>query len=319
VDSLSVVVVDRRPAAEGVVSLTLAAADGALLPAWTPGAHIDVILPSGLIRQYSLCGAPTDLTHYRIAVLREEISRGGSEEVHAAVTVGTRLALRGPRNHFPLTEDADDYLFIAGGVGITPILPMVRDIAAARRPWRLIYGGRRLSSMAFLDEVVGLHGGQVEILPEDEAGRPDLDVALAARGPRTAVYCCGPEGLLRSVEDNCASRGITDWLHLERFGANSALPIPVATGGSSFEVRLAKTGVTLVVPPDRSLLSVVQEVLPDVPFSCTEGICGTCETEVLEGVPEHRDEVLSDDERDANDTMMICVGRSKTPRLVLNL
>jgi ferredoxin-NADP reductase len=279
---------------------------------------VDVTLPSGLIRQYSLCSDPAQVSTYRIAILREQASRGGSDEVHDKVTVGTRLSLRGPRNHFPLV-DAADYLLIAGGVGITPILPMVKQIAGRGVPWRLVYGGRRRSSMAFVDELTGLPGGDLEIVPEDELGYPDIAGALAARTPRTAVYCCGPEGLLRAVEEHCGRLSISQWLHLERFGANSALPTPTATGTDSFEVHLAKSDITIVVPPDRSLLAVVRDVLPDVAFSCQEGICGTCETEVLDGVPDHRDQVLTDDEREAGDTMMICVGRSKSPRLVLDL
>jgi len=317
-DSLPAVVTERRDEAEGVVSLRLTAPDGSALPGWTPGAHLDVILPSGLIRQYSLCGDPADTSGYRIAILREQVSRGGSEEVHDHVYPGTRLALRGPRNHFPLV-DAQEYLLIAGGVGITPLLPMSQEIAARGVPWKMIYGGRRRASMAFVDELRGLAGGRLELVPEDEAGYPDVAGALAGRAPGTAVYCCGPEGLLRAVEEHCARLGISEWLHLERFAANSALPPPTPTGTDSFEVYLAKSDITVVVPPNRSLLSSVRDVLPDVAFSCQEGVCGTCETEVLEGVPDHRDQVLTDDEREAGDTMMICVGRSKSPRLVLNL
>jgi ferredoxin-NADP reductase len=317
-NSFDVIVTQRANEADGVVGLTLEHPEGGVLPAWTPGAHVDVTLPSGLIRQYSLCGDPSTASRYRIAVLREEVSRGGSEEVHDAVPVGTTLSLRGPRNHFPLV-DAPDYLFIAGGVGITPILAMVREIASRGKPWRLVYGGRRRASMAFVNELAAVPGGAVEIVPEDEVGRPDIAAFLGARTPETAVYCCGPEGLLRAVEENCDRLGISGWLHVERFGANSAVPTPEATGESSFEVHLAQSDLTLVVPPDRSLLSVVRDVLPDVAFSCEEGTCGTCETGVLEGLPDHRDQVLTDEEREAGDTMMICVGRSLSPRLVLNL
>jgi ferredoxin-NADP reductase len=317
-DSFELVVSARTPEADEIVSLTLTHPDRVALPPWTPGAHLDITLPSGLIRQYSLCGEQSATSEYRIAVLREAAGRGGSDEVHDAVPVGTRLPVRGPRNHFPLV-DAPDYLLIAGGVGITPILPMLVQLAARGAPWHLVYGGRRRSSMAFADELAGLPGGRLEIVPQDEAGFPDIAAALGGRSSSTAVYCCGPEGLLRAVEEHCDRLGIREWLHVERFGANSALPTPAATGADSFEVHLAKSDLTLMVPPGRSLLSMVLEVLPDVPFSCQEGNCGTCETEVLEGVPEHRDEVLTDEEREAGETMMICVGRSRTPRLVLNL
>lgn len=317
-DDLELVVTERTNEAEGVIGLTLARRDRGRLPDWSPGAHLDVTLPSGLIRQYSLCGDPAEGSIYRVAVLREDVSRGGSQEVHDKVMAGTSVHVRGPRNHFPL-EDATDYLFIAGGVGITPILPMVAHVATRGASWRLVYGGRRRGSMAFVDRLARIPGGQLEIVPQDQAGHPDIAAALRSRGPETPVYCCGPEGLLRAVEQQCEAVGIRHKLHVERFGANSALPTPDAAGGDSFEVHLAKSNVTLVVPPNRSVLSVVREALPDVPFSCEEGNCGTCETEVVEGTPEHRDQVLTDDEREAGDTMMICVGRSLSPRLVLNL
>src|SRR6185437_12973639 len=218
VDSYPAVVAERRDEAEGIVGLSLVSPDDSALPPWDPGAHLDVTLPSGLIRQFSLCGDPADRSVYRVAILLEQVSRGGSQEVHELVHPGTRLELRGPRNHFPLV-DAEGYLLIAGGVGITPLLPMTREIARRARPWRMIYGGRRRDSMAFLDELRAVAGERLQIVPEDEQGRPDIDGALAARDGGTAVYCCGPEGLLRAVEESCARLGISDDLHLERFGA----------------------------------------------------------------------------------------------------
>lgn len=320
-ETAPLVVVARREEAEGVVGLDLADPSGRALPSWQPGAHLDLTLPSGLIRQYSLCGDPAELSRYRIAVLRETVGTGGSHEVHETVTVGTPLAMRGPRNHFALV-DAPAYLFIAGGIGITPLLPMLRRVEAQGVPWQFVYGGRRAASMAFVDEVCGRRGGPVRLVPEDEVGRPDLARIIAGRPADAVIYCCGPEGLLRAVEEECAKAGLSGDLHLERFGANSAVPVPTgiaASDADSFEVHLAKSGLTVQVPPDRTLLDVVRDVVPDVPSSCEEGICGTCETEVLDGLPEHHDEVLDDAEHAAGKTMMICVGRSKSARLVLNL
>ena len=317
-DRFDVVVAKRTYEAEGIVSLALTKPDGRDLPAWEPGAHLDVTLPSGLIRQYSLCGDPSVRSEYRIAVLREVESRGGSLEVHEGLSVGTKLSILGPRNHFPVVAAAR-YLFIAGGIGITPILPMISQLTANSVPWRLVYGGRRKLSMAFLEEILAIPDGDVVVAPEDEAGLLDIARELKSLTSETVVYCCGPEGLLRAVEDNCERMGISQRLHLERFGANSRLPAPDAGGIEGFDVHLAKANITLTVPADRSLLSVIREALPQVPFSCEEGSCGTCETEVLEGVPDHRDQVLSEAEREDGKTMMICVGRSLTPRIVLNL
>ena len=317
-DRFDVVVAKRTYEAEGIVSLALTKPDGRDLPVWEPGAHLDVTLPSGLIRQYSLCGDPSVRSEYRIAVLREVESRGGSLEVHEGLSVGTKLSILGPRNHFPVVAAAR-YLFIAGGIGITPILPMISQLTANSVPWRLVYGGRRKLSMAFLEEILAIPDGDVVVAPEDEAGLLDIARELKSLTSETVVYCCGPEGLLRAVEDNCERMGISQRLHLERFGANSRLPAPDAGGIEGFDVHLAKANITLTVPADRSLLSVIREALPQVPFSCEEGSCGTCETEVLEGVPDHRDQVLSEAEREDGKTMMICVGRSLTPRIVLNL
>ena len=302
-------------AADGVRVLHLRAADGELLPAWTPGAHVDVILPSGLVRHYSLCGHVADLTEYRIAVLREVAGRGGSAEVHDLVTAGTELRVVGPKNHFSLV-DAPQYLFIAGGIGITPLLPMAREVVAASKQWQLLYGGRSRASMAFTSELEAF-GEHVRVLPQDEVGLLPLVEAISSVPAGTAIYCCGPEPLLQAVSAICTEQGRAQDLHFERFGASAEAP-PEATG-EVFEVELRRTGKTLCVPADRSLLDVVRDVLPDVLSDCEEGYCGTCETRVVEGVPDHRDTVLSDSEKAAGDTMMICVGRCSGDRLVLDL
>lgn len=299
-------------AAEGVVVLRLAPADRDALPAWQPGAHVDVMTPVGP-RQYSLCGDPADPARWRIAVRREQPGRGGSAWLHDAVSAGDTLELRGPRNHF-LLEHADSYLFIAGGIGITPLLPMVADVAQRNVDWRLVYGGRRLSAMAFVDELRA-YGERVTLWPEDERGLIDLEALLGQPRPGTLVYCCGPEPLLAAAEDRCAA-----WpsgaLRVERFH-----PRDGALDGErgAFEVELAYSGLTLSVGPDETIVDVVLRAGIDVPTSCREGTCGTCETVVLEGEPDHRDSFLTPEERASGETMMICCSRSRTPRLVLDL
>ncbi|WP_326834143.1 PDR/VanB family oxidoreductase [Amycolatopsis rhabdoformis] len=293
--------------ADGVVRLTLRHPAGAEMPAWAPGAHVDLVLGPDLVRQYSLCGDPADRSVLQVAVLHEPAGRGGSTFVHG-LTGGERLRLRGPRNHFAL-EPAPRYLFVAGGIGITPIVPMLAAAEAAGAEWRLLYGGRTRASMAFVEELRSMYGDRVEVVPQDERGLLDLDAALAS-APDAAVYCCGPEPLLAAMEQRCAPGS----LHLERFTAK-----PDTEPKAAFEVELAQSGRTLVVPADRSILSVVEESGVPVLSSCQEGTCGTCETGVLDGVPDHRDAVLTAAEREAGDVMMICVSRCAGSRLVLDL
>ncbi|WP_410590109.1 PDR/VanB family oxidoreductase [Amycolatopsis sp. lyj-23] len=299
--------VDRKEElADGVVRLTLRDPDGGSLPPWEPGAHIDLVLP-GFVRQYSLCGDPAETSAYQVAVLREPGGRGGSAYVHDALSAGDRVEVDGPRNHFALVE-AERYLFVAGGIGITPILPMLDAATASGRDWQLVYGGRTRASMAFTAELAH-HGDRVSFRPQDEHGLLDLPTLLAATRPGTAVYCCGPEPLLAAVE----ALGPAD-LHVERFTA-------AADDGerTAFEVELAGSGRVLPVPADRSILEVVEEAGITVLSSCREGTCGTCETGVLGGTPDHRDSVLTAAERQENEVMMLCVSRACSPRLVLDL
>jgi ferredoxin-NADP reductase len=298
--------VAKEPIADGVVLLTMRHPDGGPLPAWTPGAHIDLVL-GDLVRQYSLCGDPRDTSTLQVAVQREPAGRGGSRHVHDVLVAGQEIEVRGPRNNFPLVA-AERYLFIAGGIGITPMLPMVAEVAAAGRDWRLVYGGRTRSTMAFREELTRRHPGHVEIRPQDEHGLLDLS-ALADEPDDTAVYCCGPEPLLAAVEQLRR----TGALHVERFTPRAEGP------RREFDVELASSGAVVHVPADLSVLDVVERSGVPVLWSCREGTCGTCETTVLSGEPDHRDSVLTDEERAANDTMMICVSRSRSPRLVLDL
>ncbi|WP_037681005.1 PDR/VanB family oxidoreductase [Streptomyces cellulosae] len=316
----------KEHVAEGVVSLTLTHPGGARLPDWTPGSHIDLVLPwgsprssaaesgGGTTRQYSLCGDRWDAHTYRIAVLREAAGRGGSAQVHDRLRPGDRVGVGGPRNHFPLVP-SEKYLFIAGGIGITPLLPMVRQAELLGADWQLLYGGRTRASMAFREELTAAYGERVHVVPQDELGLLDLVAWLGTPRSDTKVYCCGPAPLLAAVEAVCA-----DWppyaLRTERFTA-AAQSAPVRE--EPFEVELRRTGRTVTVTQEMSVLEAVRRAGADVLSSCEQGTCGTCLTPVLEGRPDHRDSVLSDHERAANDCMFLCVSRSCGDRLVLDL
>ncbi|MFE6286890.1 PDR/VanB family oxidoreductase [Streptomyces sp. NPDC057877] len=303
-------VVERRePVADGVLALVLRQPGGGPLPGWEPGAHIDVLLAPGLERQFSLCGDPADRYRWRIAVLREPDGRGGSAYAHTKVRQGTRLRVRGPRNHFAL-EPAPRYRFVAGGIGITPILPMLTAAERAGAEWTLLYGGRTRASMAFTEEL-SRYGERVALRPRDQAGPLDLGPVTTGLPEGTLVYCCGPGGLLDAMAERCPPGA----LRVERFH-----PARRQEGhGGEFEVVLARTGRTVTVPADVSVLDAVRAVGVAVLYSCAEGTCGTCETDVVEGAVDHRDSVLTPDERAAGDTMMICVSRCRGRRLVLDL
>jgi ferredoxin-NADP reductase len=309
-----VVVHDRQEIADGVVAVTLRDPDGDDLPEWSPGAHIDLLLAEELVRQYSLCGDPADRGSYRIAVLRELESRGGSAFVHDKLLHGARVQVRGPRNHFALVP-ARRYVFVAGGIGITPILPMLAAADAAGADWELTYGGRTAASMAFAGELRDAHGDRLVLRPQDEHGLLDLATLLGTPAPDTLVYCCGPGALLDAVEQQCAA-----WpagaLHVERFTPKDQGEPVLA---EAFEIELAVTGKTLTVPPSRSVLEVLADAGVRVLSSCQEGTCGTCETAVLDGKVDHRDSLLTDEERAANTTMFVCVSRAACPKLILEL
>lgn len=314
-------VTDVRTASEGVLAVDLALPDGGDLPAWQPGAHIELRLPSGRLRQYSLCGEPADTATWRIGVLREPAGRGGSAELHELARPGATFTVRGPRNHFPLVE-APSYLFIAGGIGVTPILAMAREAARRGTPFSVVYGGRTRATMAFTGELAAVAGDALTLLPQDEAGLPDLPALLGGLDEDTAVYACGPAPMLAAIERECArlGGGLTERLHTERFAADDEEePAFDPAENHPFEVRLARTGGTLTVPADRRLIEVVREAVSGLSYDCEKGYCGACETRVLAGTPEHRDSVLSDEERAAGRSMMICVGRCKGDRLVLDI
>ncbi len=306
------VVEERAEIARGVVRLDLSAVDGRTLPPWRPGSHIDLLLGVGLVRQYSLCGDPADLRSYQVAVLKEQAGRGGSRWVHERLQAGEQLTVGGPRNHFEL-RSASRYVFVAGGIGITPILPMLRAAEQAGAVWSLVYGGRSVESMAFLAELRDKE--QVEIVPQDRAGLIDVGSAIGPPVDDTLVYCCGPEPLLKAAEQACAA-----WpggsLRTERFAAIDRDPV---WEDAAFEVELARTGTVVKVSPEESILAAVTARGIDAAYSCEDGVCGSCETVVLEGRADHRDSVMTAEEHDAAGTMQICVSRSLGERLVLDL
>ncbi len=313
------IVESRQDAADGVVVLTLVAANGRDLPPWNPGSHVDLLLatPSGVLeRQYSLCGDPADRQRYRVAVLREPDGRGGSAFVHDEVLEGSRVRIRGPRNHFAFDAAAAiRVVFVAGGIGITPFVSMCKAASEAGVDFALEYSGRSRATMAFADELVAAYGDRVRLHPSDEGERFDVGSLAGGADDAAHLYTCGPKRLLEAVE--LASAGwAPERVHLEHFEAKE-FGDPVWQ--DPFEVELALTGVTVEVPLDRSILDVVEEQGVLVVSSCRKGTCGTCETPVLEGDIEHRDSILTPNEQEAGDTMMICVSRAACPRLVLDL
>jgi vanillate O-demethylase ferredoxin subunit len=301
-------------ASEAVRLVELRDPDGAPLPAAAPGAHIDLHLAGGLVRSYSLMGDPEDRRAYSVAVLREPMSRGGSRAVHETLRVGDVLAVEGPRIHFPLVEDAPYSVLIAGGIGITPILPMAERLARLGRRFELHYGARRRADAVLLDRLAPL-GAAVRLHFSREAGgrRADIAAILASAPAGAHFYCCGPASML---DDYTAASADLEpaRVHLERFAAAE----PAAVEGG-FVVELARTGRTIAVPPGKTILEALNAHGIEPACSCIEGVCGTCETRVLDGVPDHRDVVLTPEERAGNRTMMICVSGAKSDRLVLDL
>ena len=306
-------VAGRERVTDDVVVLDLAALDGTALPDWEPGAHIDLEVTPGTERQYSLVATTPD-GHWRIAVLREAAGRGGSAAVHDGLDVGAETTVAGPRNHFGF-DPGRPAVFVAGGIGITPIAAMVAAAERAGTPWELHYAGRRRDRMAFADALVGDHPDRVALAVSEEGTRLDLDALL---GPvrDAVVYCCGPRRLMDAVEAATAHWPAGS-VRVERFEPAADVDAP----GEPFEVELAVTGVTVTVPADRTLLEVAEEAGAFVLSSCREGTCGTCETPVLEGAVDHRDTVLSPEEQAHDRTMMVCVSRARRgcPRLVLEL
>ncbi|WP_441249079.1 PDR/VanB family oxidoreductase [Kitasatospora sp. McL0602] len=306
---LPLAVTRRTEIATDVVELHLASPFGDELPAWQPGARLLLTLPSGRERHYSLCGDPADLATYRIAVRRVADGGGGSAEIHDSLHVGNRLTARRPRNGFAFCGEPA-VLLLAGGIGITPLLPMAREAQRRGLDWRLVHTGRDAASMPYGDELRALDPRRVELLTDDRDGTPDA-TELVARAPKgAAVYCCGPAPMLAAVQAAVAPGAA---LHFERFGAAPILD------GRPFALQLGEDGPRLEVPADRSALDVLREQRPDLPYSCHQGFCGTCQVRLRSGTPEHRDRRLTEEDRAAG-ALLPCVSRApEGETLVLDL
>lgn len=307
-----VVLLARERATSGITTFVFARPDHSRLPDWAPGAHIDLVLPDGAVRQYSLCGDRHDPYVYRVAVQREADGRGGSRQLHDDVAIGDSLEFGGPRNNFRLAP-AERYLFIAGGIGITPLLPMIAQADRLEADWRLLYLGRSRDRLAFLDEL-SAWPDRVIVHCADEQGRAELRrfIPLDA-GVR--VYACGPTRMLDAIEEwETLDGGFP--AKVERFSAarsRSAAP------SGPFEVTAQRSSVTTIVAPDESIVDALRKVGVDVLTSCAQGVCGTCETDVISGQPDHRDSLLDEVERQQSACMFPCVSRSRDGALILDL
>jgi ferredoxin-NADP reductase len=306
-------VAGRRQIADRVVEIELTSACGGRLPDWAPGAHVELTLGPGLIRHYSLCSDAGD-PQWRVAVLEENPGRGGSAYVHKSLRVGDELSSSAPRNNFPLQLSERPLLFVAGGIGITPILPMVRAAAAAGADWHLLHLARSPGAAVYVDELSPFAGNVTNHVDTD-GGPIDLPAALdVLGGNRADVYACGPVGLLSALEEYAAQRSGCR-LSLERFVGTPHSP---STGDHAFVVETAG-GMAIEVPEETSVLDALTAAGIRILSSCREGVCGTCETPVIDGVPDHRDDVLSDEDRASGETMMVCVSRCIGKRLVLDV
>lgn len=317
-ENLAVTVVRKVREAEGIFSFELARADGTPLPAFSAGSHIDVHLPGGLTRQYSLCNDAAEKHCYRIAVLRELASRGGSIAMHDAVQEGDVIHISAPKNHFPLQVAAHTLLF-AGGIGVTPLLSMAQQLASIGAHFALHYCTRSAERTAFVQEIhassyadkVHFH---VDVGPPEQ--KLDLAKALADSGSDRQLYVCGPGGFIDHVVNTAKASGWSaEQIHVEYFGAAPQ----DNTDDSSFEVRIASTGKTFHVGADKNIIEVLKTNGIEILTSCEQGVCGTCITRILEGEPEHRDMYFTDEEKAANDQFTPCCSRSKSKVLVLDL
>jgi len=303
--------------ADSIVKLRLVAPDGRPMPRWAPGSHIDIECGNpDLSRQYSLCGDPADAQALEIAVLRDSNSRGGSSWVHANVKVGDKLKIRGPRNHFHLDESAKKLIFIAGGIGITPVSAMARRAKALGVDYELHYSGRSRATMALLDELAVLHGDRLAVYAQDEGRRNNLAALLATPVADTQVYACGPVRMLDALASHCA-HWPEDALHVEHF--ESTLGTLDPSREHAFDVELKDSGIVVHVPANQTVLTALRAANIDVQSDCEEGLCGSCEVRVLSGKVDHRDVVLTRSEREADTRMMTCCSRACGARLVLEL
>ena len=302
-----------------IVTLELVAVDGPTLPAFSAGSHIDVQLPGGITRQYSLCNDPQETHRYLIGVLRDPASRGGSSAVHDAVHEGDVLQISPPKNHFALAPEAQRSLLLGGGIGITPILCMAERLAQIGAPFELHYCTRSPERTAFGPRIrAAAFAAQVSFHHDDGDAAQKLDLAALLAQPQagTHLYVCGPKGFMDAVLNTARTQGWPEsQLHYEFFGAE----VTHSDSDASFEIKLASSGRIVLVPKDKTVTQALAEAGVDIMMSCEQGVCGTCLTRVLEGVPDHKDSYLTPEEQAANDQFLPCCSRAKTPQLVLDL
>ena len=318
---MQVIVAGLTHEAQDVVGLELRAPTGAELPAFTSGSHIDVFLPNGICRQYSLANNPAERHRYVIGVGLAAKSRGGSSYVHQQLKAGDQIEISAPRSLFGLGDGAAEHCFIAGGIGITPIMSMIRHCEATGQPWRLLYCVRSRSRAAFAWTLAGF-GGRVQLFVDEEAagGRPALEQWLAATPAGSHVYCCGPDGLMNAVEAAAQIQGLPKAaVHFERFAPPEAAAAQNAANKGEFTVVLHRSGERISVGADQSLLEALECAGQSLPFSCREGMCRSCEIPLVSGEADHRDYVLSDEERAAHQCILPCVSRARSAELVLDL
>jgi ferredoxin-NADP reductase len=306
--------------AKDVALLELQSLDGKMLPPFEPGAHVEVHLDNGNIRHYSLLNDPAEKNRYVIAVSLAQKSLGGSHYIHTAVRQGDLLQIGSPRNNFPLKKDSQRYYFIAGGIGITPILSMIRWCIANGKTWRLVYTARNRQRAAFYETLLEFDEKNLFFHFNDEQADQFIDIHSLVDGIREdeQVYCCGPNPLMQAVKH--ATEGVlSNRIHFEWFSAPAESTTPSEAALERFSVTIKSTGHTFEVAPDQTILEALETQGIDTPFSCRAGICATCETKVCHGVPDHRDYVLSEEDRASGKSMMICVSRSLSQSLTLDL
>ena len=314
--SRTMTIARRWTAARDVHVLELAATDGQPLPPAEPGAHIDLHLPGGIVRQYSLLNAEQEPERYRVGVLRDPQSRGGSACVADALPAGSQLRITGPRNHFVLDESASQYTLIAGGIGVTPLLAMARRLKQLGRPCAFHYLLRTRERAAFLDELDTLLApGELHVHIDAEGTAANIEDIVGAAATERQLYACGPTGLLDAIT-SATEAWSSDSVHFERFAAPAVSP---ATAASPATIELRRSGLSFELAADETLLHALHRHGVDVPCACEEGVCGSCAVDVVEGAVDHRDSLQDDDEKAENRVMFTCVSRPSGPHLVLDL
>lgn len=305
--------------AEGILEFELRDPLGGALPPFDSGAHIDLHLEGGLMRSYSLCNSARDAHRYLFAVGLDANSRGGSRYLHEKARVGSLLAVTPPHNSFPLHEDAAHSLLIAGGIGVTPLWSMAQRLTELGRSWEMVYAARSRRSAAYVNELEALAqrcGAKVHFHFDDiEGGPAQLKPALDRLGPSAHAYCCGPAPMIDAFRNAARGHLGDEQVHVEFFKAVQ----PVAGSQESFDIRLHRSGRVLRVDEGKSILDTLLDAKVDIPYSCLEGICGSCQLKVIEGIPDHRDSVLSSRERAANNVVIACCSRSKSDLLALDI